>query len=85
MAARRKQVKRQRKKQLTQRYEVNMEFQAWDLAKAGSALTIEVREHQELLGTIEIGQGSFRWKAAHGKLGFKRIPWRSLAKGLDQM
>lgn len=28
----------------------------------------------KLAGTIEIGQGSFRWMPAHGKLGLKRIP-----------
>ena len=77
MAARRKRVK--------QRYVVNMSFQTWDLAKAGSALTIEVREQRELLGTIEIGQGSFRWRTARRKSGFKRIPWGRLAEHLDQV
>jgi hypothetical protein len=69
---------------VNQRYKVNMAFQAWDLAKAGSALTIEVRERTELLGTIEIGQGSFRWKTARRKSG-KVIRWGKLAERLDQM
>jgi hypothetical protein len=59
--------------------------QAWDLAEAGSALTIEVREHGELLGTIEIGQGGFRWRTSRRKPGFKRIPWGRLVERLDRM
>ena len=66
------------------RYEVNMAVQAWDLAKAGSAMTIRVRERGNLLGTIEIGQGSFRWMPARGKLGLKRIPWRKLYHALNE-
>lgn len=68
----------------TARYKVNMAMQVWDLAKTGSAVTIKVREHGKLLGTIEIGQGSFRWMPAHGKLGLKRIPWSKLHKALNQ-
>ena len=58
--------------------------QVWDLAKAGSALTIKVRERGKLLGTIEIGQGSFQWMPAHGKLGLKRIPWGKLYTALNR-
>jgi len=65
------------------RYAVNVSLQAWDLAKAGAAVTFKVRDRGVLLGTIEIGQGTFGWKSAHGKLGFKRIPWGRLAEKLD--
>jgi hypothetical protein len=34
-------------------------------------------------GTIEIGQGTFGWKNARGKKGFKRIAWSKLADILD--
>jgi hypothetical protein len=71
-------------KKTTARYKVNIAVQVWDLAKAGSALTIKVRERGRLLGTIEIGQGSFRWMPAHGKLGLKRIPWGKLYTALNQ-
>jgi hypothetical protein len=73
-----------KRRKLKPRYTVNMAVQAWNLAKAGSALTVEVRDRDELLGTIEIGQGSFRWKPAHGKLGFKRIAWERLAMALNE-
>jgi len=73
-----------RKKTVEPRYVVNMSVHAWDLAKAGSAMTVQIREHGKLLGTIEIGQGSFRWKPAHGKLGFKPIRWDTLAGYLNE-
>jgi hypothetical protein len=60
-------------------------LQAWDIAKAGAAATLKVRDRNGLLGTIEIGQGTFGWKSAHGKKGFKRIPWSRLAEKLDAM
>ncbi len=72
------------RKKVKARYKVDMSVRAWDLAKAGSAMTIEVRERGEMLGTIEIGQGSFRWMPAHGKLGLKRIPWRKLSDALNE-
>jgi hypothetical protein len=66
------------------RYSVSMSAQAWDLAKAGSAITVVVRERGKVLGTIDIGQGSFRWMPAHGKLGLKRIPWRKIYNALNE-
>ena len=43
-----------------------------------------VRERGKVLGTIDIGQGSFRWMPAHGKLGLKRIPWRKIYNALNE-
>jgi hypothetical protein len=65
------------------RYAVNISLKAWDIAKAGAAITFKVRDRKGLLGTIEIGQGTFGWKSASGKKGFKRIPWSKLATILD--
>jgi hypothetical protein len=66
------------------RYSVDMTVKAWDLAKAGSAIEIAIRERDVLLGTIQIGQGGFRWHPAHGKKGFKRIRWSKLAEDLNE-
>ena len=68
---------------LKPRYSVNISVKAWDIAKAGAALRLRVRDRRELLGTVEIGQGTFGWKSAHGK-SFKRIPWGALADKLDR-
>ncbi len=65
------------------RYSVDMSVKAWDLAKAGSALEIAIRDRDDLLGTIRIGQGGFHWHPAHGKKGFKRIRWHNLAADLN--
>lgn len=63
------------------KYSVNVGFKAWDIAKAGVAMTLAVRDRNGLLGTIQIGQGSFGWKPAN-KQSFKRITWGQLAMRL---
>jgi hypothetical protein len=60
-------------------------MKAWDIAKAGAAVRLRVRDRDGLLGTIEIGQGTFGWKSARRKTGFIRIPWKSLAEKLDAL
>jgi len=63
---------------------VDVSLHAWDIAKAGAAIMLLVRERDELLGTIQIGQGSFRWKSAHSKKGFRPISWGKLADKLNE-
>jgi len=67
----------------TQKYAVNISLKAWDIAKAGAAIRLKVRDRNGVLGTVEIGQGTFGWKSAHGK-NFKRIPWGQFATDLDK-
>ena len=61
---------------------VNISLQAWDIAKAGAAVTLRVRDRKGLLGTVEIGQGTFGWRSAKDK-SVKRISWRKLADDFD--
>jgi hypothetical protein len=65
------------------RYEVDVSLKAHDLAKLGAAVTFKVREKDEMLGTIEIGQGGFRWKHRAGK-SFRRIRWTKLFDQLER-
>jgi hypothetical protein len=65
------------------RYEVDVSLKARDISKLGAALTFKIREHDEMLGTIEIGQGGFRWKGRAGK-SFRRIPWARLFDQLER-
>jgi hypothetical protein len=51
-----------------QRYAVNISGKACDIAKAGAALKVKTRDRDELLGTIEIGQGTFGWMSARGPM-----------------
>ena len=66
------------------KYAVNISLKAWDLAKAGAALKLKVRDRDKLLGTIEIGQGTFGWKGAKAKSGLKRISWRRFAEDFQR-
>ena len=54
------------------RYAVNISLKAWDIAKAGAAVTFKVRDRDGLLGTIEIGQGTFG--AAQATPTLARVP-----------
>lgn len=56
------------------RYTVDVSLKAQDIARLGAALTFRVKAGEAMLGTIEIGQGGFRWKARAGK-SFHRIRW----------
>ena len=70
-------------KKVEPRYAVNISMKAWDIAKAGAAVKLKVRDRSGLLGTIEIGQGTFGWKSAGGHR-FRRISWRQLAARLSE-
>ena len=74
-----------KKPTLAARYAVNVSLKAWDIAKAGAAIRLKVRNRDRLLGTIEIGQGTFGWEKAHGKLGIRRIPWGEFARMMERM
>jgi hypothetical protein len=75
-------VAKRKKHPVIPKHTVDISLHAYDLAKAGAAVTFKVHNRHGLLGTVEIGQGSFRWKGAK-KQSFKRIPWSRLAADLD--
>ena len=66
------------------RYAVHLSLRAWDIAKAGSAIRLKVHGGDGLLGTIEIGQGTFGWRKARGKSGIRRVSWEELAKFMER-
>jgi hypothetical protein len=73
-----------RTRKVEPRYAVNVSMHAWDIAKASAAKKLEVHGRDGLLGTIEIGQGTFGWRSARRKSGIRRIPWKALAEILDR-
>jgi uncharacterized membrane protein len=76
--------KKKKTRKVKPRYAVNVSMQAWDIAKAGAAMRLKVRGRSGLLGTIQIGQGTFGWMSARGKSGFTRFTWKELATILDE-
>lgn len=74
---------RKRKRKRAPRYVVDVALKADDLSKAGTAITVTIRADRQtekpVLGTIEIGQGTFGWRAANAKR-FARLDWTSFAK-----
>ncbi len=53
------------------RYTVDVALKAQDIARLGAALTFRIKSGEAMLGTIEVGQGGFRWKGRSGKF-FRR-------------
>ena len=57
-------------------------MKAWDLAKTAAAIKLRVRDRGGLLGTIEMGQGTFGWKGS-GAWRFRRVSWRQFAQKVE--
>jgi hypothetical protein len=75
--------KRHLTRHLEPKYVVNIDLKALDLPKAGVAMVLKVKDRTGLLlGTAEIGQGSFGWRPAN-KQKFERIEWDKLGARLD--
>ena len=71
-----------RKRKRTPKHVVDISLRASDIARLGAAVTFKVRRGPNLLATIEIGQGGFRWRARSGK-SFRRIRWPALFAKLE--
>jgi hypothetical protein len=77
--------KRKRRVQsLTRTYEVKAEIANATLAKAKSALTLEIYRRQEKLGELQIGRGSLFWAGAR-RQSAKRIHWGRFAEMMDRL
>ncbi len=65
-----------------QRYTVSAKLSVDDIPKSGAAATFKVNEGGKLVGYVQIGQGSFRWKGKNGR-SYKTIPWTQFFAKLD--
>jgi hypothetical protein len=79
----RKKPKR-RIKPLTRTYEVKAEISNATLAKAKSALRLQIYRRQVKLGEIQIGRGSLFWAGAR-RQSAKRIDWGRFAEMMDSL
>ena len=82
MATRRK--RKRRSGSLERKYEVRGELTNFTLAKAKSALTLEIYRREEKLGELKIGRGSFYWMGAHRQRE-KRLSWGRVAEMLNEL
>lgn len=83
MASRKKRSKR-RRISVERKFEVRAEVANFTLAKAKSALRLEIYSRQEKFGELEIGRGSLRWWSARSPTEH-RIPWARFAQMMDEL
>ena len=82
MAAKKKRTK-QRKASVARKFEVRAEVANFTLAKAKSALRLQIYSRKEKLGELEIGRGSLRWWSARSPTE-RRIPWTRFAQLMEE-
>lgn len=57
------------------RHKVTLALQAFDLTRAGTALTVMVFDGRTKLGELHVGRGSLRWFGSRDKIP-TRLGWR---------
>jgi hypothetical protein len=71
-------------KSLARTYEVKAEISNATLAKAKSALTLQIYRRDLKLGELQIGRGSLFWSGAR-RQSAKRIRWGRFAEMMDRL
>ena len=83
MATKKKRSKRG-KVSVERNFEVRAEVANFTLAKAKSALRLQIYSRKEKFGELEIGRGSLRWWSARSPTEH-RIPWARFAQIMDDL
>jgi hypothetical protein len=76
--------KKRRRVSLERKYEVRAELANFALAKAKSALKLQIYQREEKLGELQIGRGSVYWWGSHRQMA-KRLSWGRLAQQLNEL
>jgi hypothetical protein len=71
-------------KSLPHAYEVKAEISNATLAKAKSALTLQIYRKDLKLGELQIGRGSLFWAGAR-RQSAKRVHWGRFAEMMDRL
>lgn len=79
-----KKTSKRRVESLARTFEVKAEISNATLAKAKSALKLEIYRKREKLGALQIGRGSLYWTGARRQTA-KRIHWGRFAKMMDEL
>jgi hypothetical protein len=76
--------KKRRGKPPQRSHEVRATLENFTLAKAKSALRLEIFYGKEKLGELQVGKGSLYWWGAH-RTNFKRVHWQKFAEMMDRL
>jgi hypothetical protein len=79
-----KKKKRTKRPYPIRKYTVQAELSNLQLAKAKSALRLQIFARDEKVGEIEVGRGSLYWYGAHRQRS-KRIGWGLFAEMMDEL
>jgi len=71
-------------KRSSRRHIVRASVSNMELAKARSALRLELVSRGLKIGELEVGRGSFFW-TGRNRHRSKRIPWNRFAKMMDEL
>jgi hypothetical protein len=63
---------------------VKAELGNFTLARAKSALTLQIYARKEKLGELQVGRGSLYWWSAH-KQKTRRVSWARFAEMMDEL
>src|SRR4051812_6322131 len=75
---------RRRRRVPVNRHTVTASFDNVQLAKAKSALRLELYVGGQRLGDLEVGRGSFFW-TGRGRHRSKKIPWSRFAEMMNRL
>lgn len=73
-----------RKKATPRRFAVRATARNLELAKAGSALTLQIYSKDEKLGELQVGRGSLFWWGAHSPMR-RRLRWSDFAEKMNEL
>lgn len=75
---------KRKKKSAARRFSVRARARNLELAKAGSALTLEIYSKDEKLGELHVGRGSLFWWGAHSPMR-RRLRWSDFAEKMNEL
>jgi hypothetical protein len=75
---------RARKASSTRQYQVRAKLTNFELAKAKSALRLQIYSRGEKVGELQVGRGSLYWWGSHRQKE-KRIRWGKFAEMMNRL
>jgi hypothetical protein len=73
-----------KKRSAERKHEVSATLDNFQLAKAGSALTLVITSRKEKIGEIHLGRGSIFWWGKNRKV-VRRIGWKKFTDAMNHL